>query len=259
MVRDTTRPYKLCTIPDMIVRATFHDQQCTGICLTACSVVDTWEISNPSNYQAMISYIDSGTAVMTTDAKYAIYNPNIPWQAGKSLILFDADKINSINNYDGRKKKSGLNGLFDITLEDDEYETLTGRKPNGSTSINNVIENMALFNVTISNFKAGILMCLGIGLHNIPLGFQIGSNLKNKGKFNIFILTISGFIGGIISLLFKDIPESITIYLLSFTLGMLIYLTIFELLKEVMQNIKNKYTYFGFIIGIILIIILRFI
>lgn len=143
MVRDTTRPYKLCTIPDMIVRATFHDQQCTGICLTACSVVDTWELSNPSNYQAMISYIDSGTAVMTTDAKYAIYNPNIPWQAGKSLILFDADKINSINNYDGRKKKSGLNGLFDITLEDDEYETLTGRKPNGSTSINNVIGNMA--------------------------------------------------------------------------------------------------------------------
>ena len=61
------------------------------------------------------------------------------------------------------------------------------------------------------------------------------------------------------SLLFKDIPESITIYLLSFTLGMLIYLTIFELLKEVVQNIKNKYTYFGFIIGIILIIILRFI
>lgn len=125
--------------------------------------------------------------------------------------------------------------------------------------LHNVIENMALFNVTISNFKAGILMCLGIGLHNIPLGFQIGSNLKNKGKFNIFILTISGFIGGIISLLYKDIPESITIYLLSFTLGMLIYLTIFELLKEVVQNIKNKYTYFGFIIGIILIIILRFI
>ena len=125
--------------------------------------------------------------------------------------------------------------------------------------LHNVIENMALFNVTIPNFKAGILMCLGIGLHNIPLGFQIGSNLKNKGKFNIFILTISGFIGGIISLLFKDIPESITIYLLSFTLGMLIYLTIFELLKEVMQNIKNKYTYFGFIIGIILIIILNFI
>ena len=125
--------------------------------------------------------------------------------------------------------------------------------------LHNVIENMALFNVTIPNFKAGILMCLGIGLHNIPLGFQIGSNLKNKGKFNIFILTISGFIGGIISLLFKDIPESVTIYLLSFTLGMLIYLTIFELLKEVMQNIKNKYTYFGFIIGIILTIILRFI
>ena len=125
--------------------------------------------------------------------------------------------------------------------------------------LHNVIENMALFNVTISNFKAGLLMCIGIGLHNIPLGFEIGSNLKNKGKFNIFILTISGFIGGIISLLYKDIPESITIYLLSFTLGMLIYLTIFELLKEVVQNIKNKYTYFGFIIGIILIIILRFI
>ena len=125
--------------------------------------------------------------------------------------------------------------------------------------LHNILENMALYNVAIKNFKSGMFMCLGIGLHNLPLGFQIGSNLKIENNFNIFILTISGLVGGLINLFIGNISEVITTYLLSFTLGMLIYLTIFELFKEVIENIKNRYTYYGIILGVIIIILLRFI
>lgn len=125
--------------------------------------------------------------------------------------------------------------------------------------LHNILENMALYNVAIKNFKSGMFMCLGIGLHNLPLGFQIGSNLKKENNFNIFILTISGLVGGLINLFIGNISEVITTYLLSFTLGMLIYLTIFELFKEVIENIKNRYTYYGIILGVIIIILLRFI
>lgn len=125
--------------------------------------------------------------------------------------------------------------------------------------LHNILENMALYNVAIKDFKSGMFMCLGIGLHNLPLGFQIGSNLKKENKFNIFILTISGLIGGVINLFIGNISEVITAYLLSFTLGMLIYLTVFELFKEVIENIKNRYTYYGVILGVIIIILLRFI
>ncbi len=125
--------------------------------------------------------------------------------------------------------------------------------------LHNILENMALYNVAIKDFKSGMFMCLGIGLHNLPLGFQIGSNLKEENNFNIFILTISGLVGGLINLFIGNISEVITAYLLSFTLGMLIYLTVFELFKEVIENIKNRYTYYGIILGVIIIILLRFI
>ena len=123
--------------------------------------------------------------------------------------------------------------------------------------LHNILENMALYNVAIKNFKSGMFMCLGIGLHNLPLGFQIESGLKGKNKFKVFILTMSGFIGGLICYFFKSIPLYITNYLLSFTLGMLIYLCFFELLKELFVNRKNKGTYFGIGLGIILVIILH--
>lgn len=125
--------------------------------------------------------------------------------------------------------------------------------------LHNILENMALYNVAIKDFKSGMFMCLGIGLHNLPLGFQIGSNLKKENNFNIFILTISGLVGGVINLFIGNISEVITTYLLSFTLGMLIYLTFFELFKEMIENIKNRYTYYGVILGVIIIILLRFI
>lgn len=125
--------------------------------------------------------------------------------------------------------------------------------------LHNILENVALYNVAIKDFKSGMFMCLGIGLHNLPLGFQIGSNLKKENNFNIFILTISGLVGGLINLFIGNISEVITTYLLSFTLGMLIYLTFFELFKEVIENIKNRYTYYGIILGVIIIILLMFI
>ena len=121
-------------------------------------------------------------------------------------------------------------------------------------TLHNIIECMALFNVTQESFKAGFLMCLAIGLHNIPLGFQIGSSLKKRVNIYISILTLSGFIGGLISLII-NIPEIWTVYILCFTLGMLIYLTFFELLKELISSLKNIYSLYGIIIGTILIVI----
>ncbi|MBQ6841520.1 MAG: ZIP family metal transporter [Bacilli bacterium] len=122
-------------------------------------------------------------------------------------------------------------------------------------TLHNVIECMALYNVSLGDLKAGFLMCLAIGLHNIPLGFQIGGSLEKHRKLYIGVLTLSGLVGGFISLLIGTVPEIWTIYILAFTLGMLIYLTFFELLKELITSLKNIYALYGIIIGIVLVII----
>lgn len=123
-----------------------------------------------------------------------------------------------------------------------------------SLTLHNVIECMALYNLTISNIKSGLLMCLAIGLHNIPLGFQIGDSLKKHRNLYVGVLTTSGLLGGVISLLVGEMPEIYTVYILCFTLGMLIYLTFFELLKELVTSLKNVYTLYGIILGIVFVI-----
>lgn len=120
-------------------------------------------------------------------------------------------------------------------------------------TVHNIIENIALYNIS-NNLKAGILMCIGIGLHNIPLGLQIGGSLENK-KVSLSILTLSGFVGGLIGLLIGSISPFFENLILCLTFGMLLYLIIFEFLKEIWSSRKNIYTLYGIIIGVILIII----
>lgn len=124
----------------------------------------------------------------------------------------------------------------------------------------NMVEGMALYSVTLNDLHSGLLMCLGIGLHNLPFGFQIANYSNNEtNKIAILLLIISGFIGGFIIHLFGDINEIVTGIIIAITLGMLLYILIFELLKEVWSNIRKKATICGIMIGILILIFINLI
>lgn len=123
--------------------------------------------------------------------------------------------------------------------------------------MHNILECMALYLITRESLLKGFLMTLAICLHNIPLGLQMGSGLKKDKLFYLTILSLSGLIGGIICLIIGAIPEIIEHLILCFTLGMLIYLLVFELLKELYNNRKNIYSLYGIIIGVIVVIIIN--
>ncbi len=126
--------------------------------------------------------------------------------------------------------------------------------------LHNYVEGMALYGVAIENFKSGILMCLGISLHNLPFGFQIASyNAKEKNKILVILLVLSGLFGGITIYLFGNISHFVEGIIIAITLGMILHILIFELSKEVFDNIKKKETFYGIIIGIILLIIINLI
>lgn len=126
--------------------------------------------------------------------------------------------------------------------------------------LHNMVEGMALYSVSVNNLSSGILMCLGIGLHNLPFGFQI-ANYSNKAsnKLATLLLVISGLIGGLIIYAFGSISEFATGIIIALTLGMILYILIFELLKEVWSNIKHKATFCGIIIGIIILVLINLI
>ena len=112
-----------------------------------------------------------------------------------------------------------------------------------------------------SDLKSGIIMAIGVGLHNIPLGIEIGATMSNKleEKKNIIyiiLLGLSSLIGGLIILLFGEIEEYYLGYVIALTLGMCIYISIFELLPEMFTHIHKKETLLGIIGGLLIVILM---
>ena len=71
----------------------------------------------------------------------------------------------------------------------------------------------------------------------------------------LILLTISTFIGGLIIFILKDtLSDFLLGALLSITIGMILYLVFNELLVELKENF-NKFSLYGLLIGIILMLI----
>lgn len=134
-----------------------------------------------------------------------------------------------------------------------------------SLMIHNLLEGISIYITGISDFKTGLLMALTVGCHNLPLGIEIAASLevsqKNKiSKYiTLTILTLSSFLGAFfLFLLDMELSPFLEGILLSITLGMLIYISIFELLPEIIQNKKEKEIKVGLLLGILLALFLFF-
>ena len=130
-----------------------------------------------------------------------------------------------------------------------------------SLIIHNVLEGMAVYSTLVNSIKMGIFVCLGVGVHNIVLGMVITSffykfnNNKKKTLLIMLLVSLSTFLGGILALLIVNTSELIEGIILAITLGMLIYITIFELLPYIIESKNKKNNIIGIILGIIILII----
>lgn len=126
--------------------------------------------------------------------------------------------------------------------------------------LHNVIEGMSLYITSITNLKMGLILCIGIGLHNLPMGLVITSTFLNEySKKKIIIISLIVSLAtalGSMFIFFSGIQnELIMCLLLSITLGMLIYIAFCELLEQVIRIEDKKTSMIGVISGIIILII----
>ena len=133
--------------------------------------------------------------------------------------------------------------------------------------IHNIVEGMAIYLLVTSDLKAGLMACIGVGLHNIPLGMVIASTFyksnqsKKKTMLIILGISLSTFIGGLFIYLFNlssmiDLLESIS---LTLTIGMLLYILIMELFPKVIHTKDKRITLCGIGLGILLLVATLFI
>lgn len=131
--------------------------------------------------------------------------------------------------------------------------------------LHNIIEGMAIYSTTKTSIDMGILVMIGVGLHNIPMGMVVSStvyksnhSIKKTGIFTS-VIALSTLIGGIImAFLNFVITDFLLAILLSITVGMLIYIIIFELLGEMLHNRNKKHIFIGMIFGILIFIVSNF-
>jgi len=122
--------------------------------------------------------------------------------------------------------------------------------------LHNTIEGTAIYTTSSSNLKMGLLMALGVSCHNIPLGIQTSSLVRNKKERIglLSLLALSSIFGVLIIDIFNiTINEMITQILICISFGMLMYISLFELLCEVKDNIKKRELLYGLLCGLIII------
>lgn len=125
--------------------------------------------------------------------------------------------------------------------------------------LHNMVEGMSIYAITSSDLKSGLLCLFGVGMHNIPFGIEITTLLEKENKTKkwiyLILLIFSTFIGGLIILLFERyMTDDVLGVLLSISVGMILYLLIFELFTELKENF-NKSSIIGLLIGLIIMII----
>lgn len=132
--------------------------------------------------------------------------------------------------------------------------------------IHNFVEGMAIYLTSANDINLGIMMALGVGFHNIPLGIIITTTLnsdKNTGKYLLCIISlfISSFLGGLLLYLLNinTVSDIVIGSLLALTMGMLLYIIIFELYPKVKKTTNKKITIIGLVTGVIIALIGTFI
>lgn len=122
-----------------------------------------------------------------------------------------------------------------------------------SLMLHNFPEGMAVFMGAYTNISIGIKLCIAIMLHNIPEGIAIAVPLyySGVGKRKTFLYTLfSGLtepLGALLTyLLFKNYINDIFLsFVLLFVAGLMISLSINDMLKEALSYNKTKYIYIG--------------
>ena len=129
--------------------------------------------------------------------------------------------------------------------------------------LHNILEGMTVCSVALSSLVSGISLCVGVALHNIPMGMLIYTTLRREHgikKYGILLLACgSTFAGGLLmALLHGLIAQRVLEGLVAIALGMVLYILIFELLPSVRHMENRACCYIGTAVGLLAVLAAAF-
>ena len=126
----------------------------------------------------------------------------------------------------------------------------------------NIPEGIATYITSNFNLTFGLTLAISIALHNIPEGISISipiyysTNSKSKAFLYTLISGMSEFLGAILASLFIRNPSFLFMgSLYSAIAGIMLYISIYELLPTSLNYKRYLVTIFSFILGVVFIYI----
>lgn len=132
--------------------------------------------------------------------------------------------------------------------------------------LHNFPEGIATFISSMNDISLGIKLSISIMFHNIPEGISIAvpiyyaTKSKKKAIFHTFLSGFAEPLGALLAYLFLKnyITNTMISIVLLFVAGIMITLSINEMLPKALSYKENKFIYLGLLLGIILILINHF-
>lgn len=173
----------------------------------------------------------------------------------------------------------GVLRLLDHFIPDHhEHDKMTKKEANNNLAhigiissialiIHNVVEGMAVYSTVLSEVSTGLMLAIGIGFHNLPLGMVIATTFYqgNQKPLKIWLsiggVALSTLFGGILSFFLNNqiVPEWALGSLLSLTLGMLLFILFSELWPRIRKSKFKKERNLGVGLGIVIMLISLFV
>ena len=133
--------------------------------------------------------------------------------------------------------------------------------------LHNFPEGIATFIGSIKDSELGLKLSLAIMFHNIPEGISIAvpiyyaTKSKKKALYNTFLSGLAEPLGALLAFLFlKNYVTDLMIdIVLLYVAGIMITLSIDEMLPKALSYKENKFIYLGLLVGTILILVNHFI
>jgi len=130
-------------------------------------------------------------------------------------------------------------------------------------TIHNIPEGIAVFMGTVGDVKSGLLLSVATALHNIPEGIAVAAPIYYATKKKLsafkysFVAGMAEPVGAVAAyvLLLPYINQSLLAWIFAFVAGVMIYISLDELLPTCFQNTKGHIAISGVLTGMGLIAI----
>ena len=172
----------------------------------------------------------------------------IAFVVGILSIYFINKKIEEKGSHDGTLYRLGILSMLALMLH-------------------NFPEGIVTFLSSYQNLELGIKISIAIMLHNIPEGISIAvpiyyaTGSRKEAIKKTFLSGLAEPLGAILAFIFlrKFITDTMISFILIFVAGIMITLSIHELLPKALKYYENKFILIGSGVGIVLLLINHFV